>query len=66
MVLSIQCEPVFAGCMFVFERRDLAREELPHRQGGGASLFVGSSVDDVAFEIEVVAEVSTTGGELLK
>lgn len=38
-------------------RHDLARDDLALRQGGGAPFLVGAAVDEVTFEIELVADV---------
>ena len=40
-------------------------EGLPLRQGSGASFPEGLTIDDVAFEIEVIMDVGVNRGELL-
>ena len=39
------------------EGQGLARDDLPLRQGGGASFLVGLSIDEMAFQAEVVVDV---------
>lgn len=65
MVLSVLREPLSPRCNPAFERSGLAREDLPLRQGSGASCLVGLAVDEMTFEVEVVVDVGVDGSELL-
>ena len=52
--------------MPIFDRRGSGHEAAPLGQGGRAERFVGRSIDEVAFGIEVIVDVGMDGGELLQ
>ena len=66
MVLSDECAQISVLRRSVFDRGSSDHEAAPLGQGGRAERFVGRSIDEVAFGIEVVLDVGVDGGELLQ
>ena len=65
-VLSVQCQPLSTRGGSVFEHGRLARNHPPLGQGSRAAFFVGLSINEMAFKVEVVVNIGMDRGELLK
>ena len=57
LVLSVQCELVSTRWSSGFEHGSQARNRPPLGQGSRAAFFVGLSIDEVAFKVEVVVDI---------
>ena len=65
-VLSVSCELVSTRWSSGFGLSVLACDQPPLCQCSRASFLVGLSINEVAFEIEVVVDIGMGRGELLK